>query len=160
MRASAVLGAILTATLVLPSALVATALATATPGTTAEGKPSVQGAIRLDQLGYAPSEHKVAYVIATTSVAGAGFNVRNAAGRTVLHGTVGPSQGPWNATYGAVHFLDLSAIHKAGTYRVLVGDPLRRHLPIVPDRIARATVRATRFATPSRSSRPSATART
>ncbi|HSS36643.1 MAG TPA: cellulase N-terminal Ig-like domain-containing protein, partial [Patescibacteria group bacterium] len=77
MRASSVVGAILTAILVLPSVLVTTALATAPTGTTAGGEPSVQGAIRLDQLGYAPSEHKVAYVIATASVAGARFSVRN-----------------------------------------------------------------------------------
>jgi hypothetical protein len=129
MRAWSLFGAILGVAVLLP--VIGAGPVTATPPRmqVATGGSGVQGAIRVDQLGYAPSESKLAYVIATVSVEGAPFSVVDADANAVLSGTVGPSRGPWNAVYPAVHPLDVSRLRRAGTYRILVGAPLNAASP-------------------------------
>ncbi|MGW0812771.1 glycoside hydrolase family 9 protein [Streptomyces viridiviolaceus] len=75
--------------------------------------------IRVNQAGYATGETKYAYVMGDgAALADARFAVVDEGGRTVLRGTPGPSAGPWNGTYDTVRAVDLSALRKAGTYRV------------------------------------------
>jgi endoglucanase len=74
--------------------------------------------IRVDQLGYAPAEAKVAYVLAPRALRGARFRVTDAAGRTVVRGRVRASRGRWNRRFGAVQPLDLSTLREPGRYRV------------------------------------------
>ena len=76
--------------------------------------------VRVDTLGYAPGESKLAYLLAPAAVPGVRFTVTDATGRTRLHGRAGASRGRWNDTYGAVQALDLSALRAHGTYRVRV----------------------------------------
>ena len=78
----------------------------------------ITGFIRVDQLGYAPNETKIAYLLATSSVGGAPFRVVDARGHTVLTGHAGRTRGPWNGTYRAVHPLDVTGLHATGTYRI------------------------------------------
>ena len=85
----------------------------------AAARPAPQ--VRVDQLGYAPGEAKVAYLLAPRALRDARFRVTNAAGRTVLRGRVGKSRGRWNRRYRAVQPLDLSALRTPGRYRVRVG---------------------------------------
>jgi endoglucanase len=91
------------------------ALAAAAP---AAARPAPQ--VRVDQLGWAPGEAKVAYVIAPRA-APRRFRVVTAGGKTVLRGRAGKSRGRWNARYRAVQPLDLSALKAPGRYRVRVG---------------------------------------
>jgi glycosyl hydrolase family 9/cellulase-like Ig domain-containing protein len=93
----------------------AAALIAASP---AAARPAPQ--VRVDQLGYAPSEAKVAYLLAPRALRNARFRVTNAAGQTVLRGRAGKSRGRWNGRYRAVQPLDLSALRKPGRYRVRV----------------------------------------
>ncbi|MFE4856372.1 glycoside hydrolase family 9 protein [Streptomyces sp. NPDC056670] len=77
--------------------------------------------IRVDQGGYVGGESKAAYVMGPKGrLAGTRFEVVDEAGRAVLGGAPGPSTGAWNATYDAVRPLDISALTKAGTYRLHV----------------------------------------
>jgi hypothetical protein len=74
--------------------------------------------IRVDQLGYAPSEHKVGYLLAPRTHPHAPFAVIAAGGHVVLRGHAGHNRGRWNRRYRAVQPLDVSALHTPGTYRV------------------------------------------
>src|SRR5439155_252735 len=78
----------------------------------------VVGFVRVDQLGFAPGETKVAYLLASAPVRGAAYVVVDEAGRTALHGRAGVTSGRWNARYPAVHPLDLTPLYGPGTYRI------------------------------------------
>ena len=75
-------------------------------------------AVRVDQLGYAPGEHKTAYVIGHARVHR--FTVVDTAGHVVLRGHAGHSR-RWNRRYRYVQPLDISALHATGHYRVHAG---------------------------------------
>jgi hypothetical protein len=76
-------------------------------------------AVRVDQLGYAPGEHKLAYVIADKPVAR--FAVVSTKGHVVLRGRAGHSRGRWNRRYRLVQPLDISALRTTGHYRIRAG---------------------------------------
>jgi hypothetical protein len=75
-------------------------------------------AIRVDQLGYAPAEHKVAYLLAPHTHRHAAFTVIARDGHVALRGHAGRTRGRWNGRYRAVQPLDLSGLRAAGTYRI------------------------------------------
>ncbi len=77
--------------------------------------------IRVDQLGYAPAEAKVAYVLAPRALRGARFTVTGRGGPHVLRGRVLASRGRWNQRFRAVQPLNLSTLQVPGRYRVRVG---------------------------------------
>ncbi|GGL61135.1 hydrolase [Streptomyces fumigatiscleroticus] len=82
-------------------------------------EPPVRAAIRVNQAGYVTGEKKYAYVMGDgDELAGAGFTVLDAGGRTVLRGRLGASAGEWNSAYDTVRTADLSALTRPGTYRV------------------------------------------
>jgi glycosyl hydrolase family 9/cellulase-like Ig domain-containing protein len=76
-------------------------------------------AVRVDQLGYAPSETKIAYLIAPTARKRARFAVVRD-GQTVLAGRAGRSRGHWNRRFRAVQPIDVSALRAPGRYRIRV----------------------------------------
>jgi endoglucanase len=120
----ALAGALLVATIgVAPSPAAATA---------------VGGFVRVDQVGYAPGDSKLAYLMARARVGRAGFTVVDGAGRRVLAGRVDPaSRGAWNAAYPAVYTIDLSRLTIPGTYRIKVSGGAVAVSP--PFRVQRAT---------------------
>ncbi|MFC0433061.1 glycoside hydrolase family 9 protein [Kutzneria buriramensis] len=77
--------------------------------------------IRVDQVGYATGETKAAYLMGTTSNAGASFSVVDSTGKSVLTGKVGASTGNWSTAYSAVYPIDISGLQTAGTYQIKVG---------------------------------------
>jgi len=106
--------------------LVATPAAAAPPA-----HPAVHGVIRVDQAGYAPGEHKQAYLMTTAPASGLRFTVLDAKGRPVLSGKVAAtSRGSWNAGYPAVYPIDLSRLDRPGTYRIRVGDLVSPGFPV------------------------------
>jgi hypothetical protein len=95
--------------------IAAVALVLALPaGAMARDRP----AIRVDQLGYAPSEHKVAYLLAPRAHPHARFAVIGPGGKTVLRGHAAGNRGRWNRRFRTVQPLDLSALRTPGTYRI------------------------------------------
>ncbi len=79
--------------------------------------------IRVDQVGYAASGPKVAYVMSGPALTGASFTVRNGSGSSVLTGVIGASTGPWSATYRYVYPVDFSSLAVPGTYTITVSGP-------------------------------------
>jgi hypothetical protein len=94
------------------------------------------GEVRVDQLGWAAGETKLAYLLAPQAVRGAAFSVVDSTGNVVLRGHAGPSRGRWNARFGAVQPLDLSALRAPGSYRVRLHGEVRATSP--PFRVASA----------------------
>jgi hypothetical protein len=115
--------------------LAATSVAAADPGAsdptgaTATRLRGTAGFIRVDQLGYAPNETKIAYLLAVSPVGGAPFRVVDGGGHTVLIGHAGRTRGPWNGTYRAVHPLDVTGLHAPGTYRIRMKGAVRASSP-------------------------------
>jgi hypothetical protein len=105
--------------------LITAAFAVVLLGTTADAAAAAptppDGAIRVDQVGYATGEAKRAYLLTTRAVEGARFTVRDARGRAVLSGAVGPNAGRWNERYGAVQPLDFTGLRASGQYTVKIG---------------------------------------
>jgi endoglucanase len=99
----------------------AAALALCVPTLSAASAPKVTGLIRVDQVGYLPSDVKQAYLMTTAAVAGADFAVRDPSGRAVYRGRVGArSRGAWNTAYPDVYPLTFTALHATGTFHITV----------------------------------------
>ena len=89
------------------------------PGSPAYAAASPQ--LRTDQVGYLPSDTKIAYLMATKAVSGETYKVLNSAGTTVASGTVTTtSRGSWNSSYPDVYPIDFSSVTAAGTYHLTV----------------------------------------
>ncbi|WP_433377187.1 glycoside hydrolase family 9 protein [Streptosporangium sp. CA-115845] len=79
---------------------------------------STAGFIRVDQVGFAPSETKQAYLMTTGPAAGARFTVVDRRGREVMSGRAGADLGTWNARYKHVYSIDVSRLRTPGEYRI------------------------------------------
>jgi hypothetical protein len=90
---------------------------------------AVDAAVRVDQLGYAPGETKVAYLIARTPAPRAPFAVVDDAGHVVMRGHAGANRGAWSRRYGAVQPLRVTALRAAGRYRIVVRGSVRATSP-------------------------------
>jgi len=87
----------------------------------APASAAVPGLVRVDQVGYLPTEVKQAYLMTTGAVANADFSVLDAHGHKVFTGTVGhTSRGAWNARYTAVYPITFSGVTAPGTYHIVV----------------------------------------
>ena len=94
------------------------AVALAAPLTAAAAPPAA--AVRVDQLGFASGERKIAYLLAANVRPAAAFEVVDAAGAVVFSGRAGASRGRWSKRYRAVQPLDLSGLTAPGTYWIQV----------------------------------------
>ena len=114
-------------------AVVAGALAVgllAPPATSVAGARHVHGLVRVNQQGYLRDEPKQARLMTDAPAHGARYRVRSAGGRVVLRGRVpARSTGSWNARWPAVYRLDLSALHQAGRYRIVVSGGVAARSP-------------------------------
>jgi hypothetical protein len=77
--------------------------------------------VRVDQVGYAPDEPKIATLLAEHGSRDTAFRIEDQAGQEVFQGLTGPNTGRWNARYRAVHPIDFSSLQTPGTYRIVVG---------------------------------------
>ncbi|CAM5325309.1 hypothetical protein STENM36S_01751 [Streptomyces tendae] len=110
------------------SAATASVLAACCLTACSAGRDEAPAAIRVNQVGYVSGEKKFAYVMGDRdTLADAEFEVLDEHGDTAEHGSLGPSLGDWNSTYTAVRTIDLSSLHRTGTYRLRLagaaGDP-------------------------------------
>ncbi|MGX6600654.1 glycoside hydrolase family 9 protein [Micromonosporaceae bacterium Da 78-11] len=78
------------------------------------------GVVRVDQVGYAAGETKTALLLAPRDAAGAHVLVVDAYGNKVSTLIVGRDRGAWNTRFRHVHPIDLTALDRAGTYRLKV----------------------------------------
>src|SRR5437764_4596647 len=101
-----------TCAVLVASSLVATRMAGA----------AVSGLVRVDQVGFLPSDPKQAYLMVGGAVTGATFAVVDAGGATVLSGNVGStSLGSWNSSYPDVYPISFTGLTAPGTYHITVG---------------------------------------
>lgn len=77
--------------------------------------------IRLNQVGYMPTEEKVALALTTSNLAGQTFRVRAEGGSTELSGAIGRDRGRYGG-YSHLYELDLTRLSKPGAYRVWIGN--------------------------------------
>src|SRR5256714_13062820 len=83
---------------------------------------AVSGLVRVDQVGFLPSDPKQAYLMVGGAVTGATFAVVDAGGATVLSGNVGgTSLGSWNSSYPDVYPISFTGLTAPGTYHITVG---------------------------------------
>ena len=76
--------------------------------------------IRVDQVGYATGERKIAVLLAPRDAADARAAVLDAHGDQVLAPPIGAARGAWNARYPDVRPIELSGLTEHGTYRLRV----------------------------------------
>ncbi len=85
--------------------------------------PSAAGAagnfVRVNQAGYVSNAPKRAYLMTSSSSAGASFSVLNSSGSPVFSAAIGPDQGAWG-TFSHVFALDFDSVSAAGTYTISV----------------------------------------
>ncbi|HEY4017716.1 MAG TPA: glycoside hydrolase family 9 protein [Pseudonocardiaceae bacterium] len=79
------------------------------------------GQLRVDQVGYLPTDTKIAYLMTSGAVSGEKYQVLNSSGTSVASGTVGTtSRGSWNSKFPDVYPIDFSGVTATGTYHVAV----------------------------------------
>ncbi|HET9186708.1 MAG TPA: glycoside hydrolase family 9 protein [Acidothermaceae bacterium] len=115
-RFSRARSALLTVALTVGSVSGATLLATSSAQAV-----GLHAQVRVDQVGYLPTDAKHAYLMASGKVAHATWDVVDAKGRSVAHGAVGTkNRGAWNANYPAVYDISFTKLTKQGEYRLRV----------------------------------------
>ena len=84
--------------------------------------------IRVNQVGYAGSSTKRAYLMASGAETGSTFAVKNSSGTTVFSASVGTSLGAWGS-FTSVYALDFDSVSTAGTYTISVASPIAATSP-------------------------------
>ncbi|GGO81304.1 glycoside hydrolase family 9 protein [Wenjunlia tyrosinilytica] len=107
--------------------VLAYAVVAAVAGVSSCGSPAprtrpaaVTGAVRVNQVGYADSGSKEAFLLAKGVVSGATWKLLDSHGALAASGTTGKSLGSWNKAYPAVYGIDFSSVKGAGTYHLRV----------------------------------------
>ena len=85
--------------------------------------------VRINQLGYATTATKRAYLMASASEAGATFSVKNSGGTTVASGNIGTRLGSWSSGYPDVYAVDFDSVTTLGTYTISVTGPIAATSP-------------------------------
>jgi endoglucanase len=88
---------------------------------TASTKQLPAALIRVDQVGYLPSDAKHAYLMTTQPVQNATWDAVDSASHVVAHGGVDThARGPWNANYPDVYDITFSGLNAFGAYQLAV----------------------------------------
>jgi endoglucanase len=80
--------------------------------------------VRVNQVGYATTASKRAYLMASGVETGATFSVKNASGTTVYSASIGANLGSWSTAYPDVYALDFASVTTAGTYTIVTSGPI------------------------------------
>src|SRR5215467_4533376 len=85
--------------------------------------------VRVNQLGYATTASKRAYLMASGAETGATFNVKNSSGTTVYSAPIGANLGTWSTGYPDVYALDFGSVTAPGTYTIVTSGPITGSSP-------------------------------
>jgi endoglucanase len=80
--------------------------------------------VRVNQVGYAATASKRAYLMASGAEAGATFSVKNASGAIVYAAPIGANLGKWSTSYPDVYALDFNSVTTPGTYTIVTSGPI------------------------------------
>jgi endoglucanase len=92
------------------------------PVNAAEAAPSARAQIRVDQVGYAATAAKRAYLMTAAAEPGAVFRVVDARGDVAYSSAIGADQGAWSSTYDHVYALDFNRVTRDGSFHIVVSD--------------------------------------
>jgi endoglucanase len=92
------------------------------PVSVADAAPAVRAQVRVDQVGYAADASKRAYLMTSVARPGASFRVVDAARGVAYASVIGADQGSWSTTYAHVYALDFDAVHRTGSFHIVVSD--------------------------------------
>ena len=84
--------------------------------------------VRVNQIGYATTASKRAYLMASATEAGATFSVKNSGGTSVFSASIGANLGAWGS-FPNVYALDFDSVSAAGTYTIAVTGPVAATSP-------------------------------
>jgi endoglucanase len=118
-----------TATLAVAAALVSVPGAAAHTATAHTATVAAAPQVRVNQMGYAQTSAKTAYVMLPQQVASVRFVVESPHGGVYLTGRSTDDLGSWNTNYQAVYELDFSAFEHPGTYRIKIVSPVSATSP-------------------------------
>jgi endoglucanase len=85
--------------------------------------------VRVNQVGYAATASKRAYLMASGAETGATFSVKNASGATVYSASIGANLGSWSTSYPDVYALDFDSVTAPGTYTIVTSGPIAGSSP-------------------------------
>ena len=85
--------------------------------------------IRFNQLGYATTASKRAYLMASADETGATFSVKNTSGANVFSAPIGANLGTWSTSYPDVYALDFNSVTTPGTYTIVTSGPIAGSSP-------------------------------
>jgi endoglucanase len=85
--------------------------------------------IRVNQLGYATTASKRAYLMASAAETGATFSVKNASGANIFSAPIGANLGTWSSSYPDVYALDFNSVSTPGTYTIVTSGPISGSSP-------------------------------
>jgi endoglucanase len=85
--------------------------------------------IRVNQLGYATTASKRAYLMASAAETGATFSVKNTSGVNVFSAPIGANLGTWSTSYPDVYALDFNSVTTPGTYTIVTSGPIAGSSP-------------------------------
>src|SRR5260221_13361351 len=88
--------------------------------------------VRVNQVGYATTASKRAYLMASGAEAGATFSVKNASGAIVYSAPIGANLGKWSTSYPDVYALDFNSVTTPGTYTIVTSGPIAGSPPGFP----------------------------
>jgi endoglucanase len=88
--------------------------------------------VRVNQVGYATTASKRAYLMASGAEAGATFSVKNASGAIVYTAPIGANLGKWSTSYPDVYALDFKSVTTPGTYTIVTSGPIVGSSPGFP----------------------------
>ncbi len=96
------------------------ATATFTPSPTPP--PTLPGPVylRVNQVGFLPSDRKIAFALTNANLADLPFTLQNPQGQTVFQGTLTADRGPYGR-FAHLYTLDFSALTTPGTYTLHLG---------------------------------------
>jgi endoglucanase len=93
------------------------------PINAAEAAPtSARAQVRVDQVGYATTATKRAYLMTAAAEPGAVFRVVDSRGDVAYSSGIGADQGAWSTTYNHVYALDFNLLHREGSFHIVVSD--------------------------------------
>jgi endoglucanase len=85
--------------------------------------------VRVNQVGYATTASKRAYLMASAAETGASFSVKNANRVTIYSAPIGANLGSWSTAYPDVYALDFSSVKTPGIYTIVTSGPITGSSP-------------------------------
>ncbi len=85
--------------------------------------------VRVNQVGYATTASKRAYLMASGAEPGATFSVKNASGAPVYTASIGANLGKWSTSYPDIYALDFDSVTTPGTYTIVTNGPIAGSSP-------------------------------